>query len=80
VDSEVQLKTESVVEVQRHRRNEFQTPPPTWVTITRLRDKFETDGTARDVNKADLEDLAVQITVKVLRQCYRPSHKLHRSL
>ena len=29
-------KTDNVVEVQRHLRNEFGTPPRTWVNITQL--------------------------------------------
>ena len=46
-------KVENVVEVQRHWRVEFGTPPPptTRVTITRIRDKFEVDGTVQDVLK-----------------------------
>jgi len=45
-------KTENVFNVQRCRWNEFGTPLLTQVTITRLRDKFETDGTVQNVNKA----------------------------
>jgi hypothetical protein len=41
----------NVVEVQRRWRNKFGTPPSTQVTITRLRDKFETDGVVQNVNK-----------------------------
>jgi hypothetical protein len=37
------------VKVQRCWRNEFGTPTP--ITITRLYDKFETDGTMQNVNK-----------------------------
>ena len=44
-------KVENVVEVQRRWRVEFGTPPPTRVTITRIRDKFEVDGTVQDVLK-----------------------------
>ena len=44
-------KFENVVEVQRRLRIEFGTPPPTRVTITRFRDKFEVDGTVQDVLK-----------------------------
>ena len=40
------------VEVQRRWRVEFGTPPPTRVTITRIRDKFEVNGTVQDVLKA----------------------------
>ena len=38
-------------EVQRRWRNQFGTPPPTRVTITRIRDKFEVDGTVQFVLK-----------------------------
>ena len=44
-------KVENVVEVQRRSRVEFGTPPPTRVTITRIRDKFEVDGTVQDMLK-----------------------------
>ena len=37
--------------VQRRWRVEFGTPLPTRVTITRIRDKFEVDGTVQDVLK-----------------------------
>ena len=40
---------ENVLEVQRRWRVVFRTPPPTRVTITRIRDKFEVDGTVQDV-------------------------------
>ena len=39
------------VEVQRRRRVEFGTPPPTTVTVTRIRGKIEVDGTVQDVLK-----------------------------
>ena len=41
-------KVENAVEVQRRWRVEFGTQPPR-VTITRIRDKFEVDGTVQDV-------------------------------
>ena len=44
-------KMENVVEVQRCWRVEFGTPPPTSVTITRIRDKCEVNGTVHDVMK-----------------------------
>ena len=44
-------KVENVVEVQRRWRVEFGTPPPTKVTIRRIRDKFEVDVTVQDVLK-----------------------------
>jgi hypothetical protein len=57
-----------VVEVQRRCRSEFGTPPPTGVTIAVLISKFETGGTVQNVNRADLEDLSVQLTAEVVRQ------------
>jgi hypothetical protein len=39
------FKFENVCEVQRQWRREFATKPPTRLTIARIRDKFETDGT-----------------------------------
>ena len=44
-------KVENVAKVQRHWRAEFGTPPPTKVTITRIRDKFEVDAIVQDVLK-----------------------------
>ena len=44
-------KVENVVVVQRCWRVGFGTPPPTRVTITKIRDKFEVDGTVQDVFK-----------------------------
>jgi hypothetical protein len=35
----------NVTEAQRHWRNEFGTPPPTRLTVTKIHDKFEVDGT-----------------------------------
>ena len=46
---------ENVVQVQRRWRVEFGTPPRTRVTITRIRDKFEVDGTMQDVWKGQCE-------------------------
>ena len=46
---------ENVVEVQRRWRIEFGTSPPTRVTITRIRDKFEVGGTVQDVLKGRCE-------------------------
>jgi hypothetical protein len=44
-------KTENVTEVQKLWRNKFGTPPTTRVTVTKIRDKFEVDGTVQNVNK-----------------------------
>ena len=44
-------KVENVVEVQRRWSVEFRTASPTRVKITRIRDKFEVDGTVQDVLK-----------------------------
>ena len=44
-------KTENISEVQRRFRTEFQRDAPTRLTITRLRDKFEEEGTVKDVHK-----------------------------
>ncbi|KAJ4444888.1 hypothetical protein ANN_06686 [Periplaneta americana] len=38
-------RTENVVEVQRQWRREYRSEPPTRLTIARIRDKFETNGT-----------------------------------
>jgi hypothetical protein len=45
------FKFENVCEVQRQWRREFATKPPIRLIIARIRDKFETDGTVRDVDK-----------------------------
>ena len=42
---------ENVVEVQRHCWVKFGTPPPTRVTLIRIRDKFEVDGMVQDMLK-----------------------------
>lgn len=42
-------KCENAVQVQREFRNKFQTDPPTRLTISRIRDKFEADGTVTSV-------------------------------
>jgi len=44
------IKFENVAEVQRQWKRDFQTQPPTRLTITRLCDKFDTHGTICDVH------------------------------
>ncbi|GBO04580.1 hypothetical protein AVEN_205426-1 [Araneus ventricosus] len=44
-------KYENVAEVQRQYRREFQEDPPTRLTINRIKDKFETNGTFQDVHR-----------------------------
>lgn len=45
------FKYENINEVQRQWRNEYQTEPPTRLTIRRIRDKFEAEGCVKDVHK-----------------------------
>ena len=45
------IKFENVTEVQRQWKREFQTQPPTHLTITQLCDKFDTHGTICDVHR-----------------------------
>ena len=45
------FKFENISEVQRQWWNEFGTQPPTHLTIVRVRDKFEINGTVGDVHK-----------------------------
>ena len=82
-------KGENAVEVQRRKRVEFGTPPPpTSVTIVRVWDKFEVDGTVQDVLKGwcgrkrsstnnESADAVIQVLArspkKSLRQC---SHEI----
>lgn len=44
-------KYENAVEVQRQFRREYQDDPPTRLTIRRIRDKFEADGTVLNVHR-----------------------------
>jgi transposase len=44
-------KYENVHEVQKQFKKEFKKEPPTRFTITRIRDKFEVDGTIHNVHK-----------------------------
>jgi hypothetical protein len=66
---------ENVNEMQRH-RNEFGTLPPTCVAVAWLYDRFGADGTIQNVDKECSEDLTVQLTMEVLRQCYKSSHSI----
>ena len=43
------IKFENVAEIQRQWKREFQTQPPTRLTITRLCDKFDTHGKVYNV-------------------------------
>ena len=45
------FKFENISEVQQQWRNEFGTQSQTRLTIARIRDKFEIDGTVGDVHK-----------------------------
>ena len=77
-------KVENVVGIQRRWRVEFGTPLPIRVTVTRIRVKFEVDGTVQDVLKdrcwrkrsstdKDIADAVMQVFArslkKSLRQC-----------
>ncbi|XP_042225978.1 uncharacterized protein LOC121868990 [Homarus americanus] len=44
-------KSENVCDVQRQWRREFTTEPPTRLTIARIRDKFEAEGTVQNMHK-----------------------------
>ena len=68
-------KVENVFEVQRRWRVQFGTPPPTMVTLRRIRDKFDVDGTVQDVLKVRL---GRKIT-RVLMQSCRFLHDPQRS-
>jgi hypothetical protein len=48
----------------------------TYKRVTRLSDKFGADGTVHYVDTERSEGLAFQLTVEVLRQCYKTSHNL----
>jgi hypothetical protein len=71
------LEKENVNEVQIHWRKEFGMPPLPSITVAQLCDKFGADGTGQNVGKEWPEDLEVQLTMEVLRQCYRSSYYLH---
>ena len=65
---------ERVVEVQRHWRVEFGTPPPKRViTRTRLRDKFEVDGMVHDLLKGRWDDREVSLITRVLMHVFAGS-------
>ena len=44
------IKFDNAVEVQRQWRREFETEPPTRLTIKRIIDKFEMHGTISDIH------------------------------
>ena len=44
-------KVENVVQVKRRWMVEFGTPPQKRVTLTRIRDNFEVDGTVKEMSK-----------------------------
>jgi hypothetical protein len=44
-------KSENVCEVQRQWQREFEMEPPTRLTVARICNKFEADGTVHDVHK-----------------------------
>jgi hypothetical protein len=56
--------------------NKFGIPPPTRIRVAGLRDKFGANVTVGCMNKERSEDLAVQRTTQVFRQCYRASQNL----
>ena len=66
-------KVENVVEVQRSWRVEFGTPP-TRITITRIREKFEVDGTCKMCWKVGEEEKEVSLITRVLMQSCRFLH------
>jgi hypothetical protein len=63
------LEKKNVSEVQKW-RSEFGTLPRC-VPVSWLNGKLGSDGTVQNVGKEHSEDLAFQLTVEVLRQCYR---------
>ena len=77
---------ENIDEVQRRWRVKVGTSPPTGVKITRIRDKFEVDGTVQDVLKGicgrkrsytddEIANAVMHVFArspkKSLRQCFR---------
>ena len=51
------IQFENVADIHRQWKREFQTQPPTRLTITRLCNKFDTHGNICDVHMEDPEDL-----------------------
>ena len=83
-------KMENVVDVQQCWRVEFGTTPSTRVTITRIREKYEVDGTVQQVLKGrcgrkrsstdnESVDAVMQVFArspkKSLRQCSREMYR-----
>ena len=74
------FKTNNIAEVRRLRRREFKTnniaevlwrrefrSTPPRLTISRLRDKFNNDGTVKTSTKGGLEDIDLQLTRMMLK-------------
>jgi len=74
------LKFENISEVQRQWRNEFGTQPLTRLTIARIRDKLEIDGTVGDVHKERSGRPRTATTQLPPLQCYNNLHVHHKSL
>ena len=71
---------ENAVEVQRRWRIESGTPPPTRITITRIRDKFGIDRTVQDVLKgrcgrktSSTDNESADVVMKVFAQFLKKS-------
>ena len=71
-------KVENVVEVQRRRRVEFGTAPPTRVKITKIQHKFEVDGTEQNVERS-VRKKELPLITSVLMQSCRFLHDAQRS-
>lgn len=67
------VKTESVAELRRRRRNDSRTQPSWRVKLQAyVLSVSLTEGCG--ITSADLEDVSVQLAMEVLRRCYGPSH------
>jgi hypothetical protein len=63
------LEKEDVSEVQGCWRNEFGMPTPKCILVDWLCVEFGADVTVLNLDKEHSEDLTVQLTVGVFRQC-----------